>query len=305
MEINSRKMILQAYDIEYDVLKDNRSDLYEVLCRRLSGETYASDRRLKLTSSTEQEDVLTDFNLSESGVFGVMMRIAPSEGIATIPDTVFNEKTIRLEGITRDEEPTVTVLQTFYFFAGKNFVISTLPPSQIKRLQVYFNFLLSFEGIERNYKFYPSIKVPVGIRLNEMKQFIIGDQCHLPTSIGGEATPKTRILDLAGNMLNTLTCVVPDINEMIKNKILNARLVISFSKPRKMTEADYKRILSSYIKPIADIDDVKFKLKNQKTFKGKEVLRTKEINVECLDRIRINEMNLCYDMKEFIKELES
>ncbi len=302
----NRDFTLQAFDIEHEDINSNCSDLYSVLCQRLNRDTTANDRRMALNSSSNEEDVLTDFNISETGVFGVLLRISPTDQVAMIPDSLFNEKTVRLENRLDSTEQTVTVLQTAYFFVGKKFIISTLPPSQAKRLQVYFNFLLSFGGEERFYNFVPTIVVPDGIRLNEMREFIIGDNCHVPTSAtNGEGTSTgMKIINIAAELVKSLTSITPEIDELIKKKILNARLLITFSKPRKMTEEDYKKFLSAHIKPIADSEDIKIKLKNQKTLKGKDVLLTKKVSIERLDAIRVNERDLLYEMKTFCRELE-
>lgn len=305
-ELRPRKILLQAYDIENNDLKSNISDLLEVLSRRLNAEGTVSDRRLKLSSSSDQEDVLSDYTQTTKGLFGVMLRISPSDTIATIPDSLFNGKTIKLNEPNSEGESTVTVLSTCYFFVGKKYLLSTLPPSQIKRLQVYFNFLLSFEGKERNYIFAPSIKVPDGIQLNEMKEFILGDQCHIQPPHTQESEPTGfKVIDLAVQSLKGLVSVVPNVDELIKSNIINARLLISFSKPRKMTNEDYMKALSYYIKPIGDVNDVKIKLKHKKTLKGKDVLLTKEVSISQLDSIRIDEAELQYEMKTFLSELES
>lgn len=303
-----KKILLQAYNIENNDINSNESNLFQVLIKKLSGDSLASERRLPLNTTSNQEDLLSDYSLYQDGIFGVMLRIAPSDTLATIPDYYFQGKTFKLEPVSSEKESSLSVLNTSYFFVGKKYIISTLPPSQIRRLQIYFNFLLSFDGKESNYIFTPTISIPEGIKLSEMKEFILGDQCAIPAKQGKSEPPQDtnyKVLDVASEVLKQLVEVVPNLNDLKKNNILNARLLISFSKPRKMTEEDYKKALSSFIKPIADIDDVKIKLKNKKTYKGKEVLRTKEIKIEQIDSVRINERELELEMKDFLKELES
>ena len=303
-----KKFLLQAYNIENDDINSNDSNLFQVLIKKLKGESLASERRLPLNSTSNQEDLLSDYSLSPESIFGVMLRIAPSDSLATIPDYFFQGKTFKLEPPSTENGTSVSVLNTSYFCAGKKYLISTLPPSQIKRLQIYFNFLLTFEEKRSIYTFIPTISIPKGIKLSEMKEFIIGDQCTIPTKqnkSGTQLDTNYKVIDVATELLKQLVEIVPNVRDLVKNNILNARLLISFSKPRKMTEEDYKRALSSFIKPIADIDDVKIKLKNKKTYKGKEVLLTKEVKVEQIDSVRINERELELEMKDFLKELES
>ncbi|MBD5247770.1 MAG: hypothetical protein HDS54_06370 [Barnesiella sp.] len=303
-DFKHRNILLHAYEVENVDLNSDISDIYDVLYRRLNRDESANDRRMKLNSVSSEEDVISDFSINENGIFCVMMRISPTEEIATIPDSFFKGRTVQLGSSQSKSEPTVTVLNTVYFLVGKKYVVSSLPPSQIKRLQVYLSYLLSFEGKERIYTFTPAIVVPDGIKLNEMKEFIIGEQCHVPTSISGGKATDFRVINVAAEFLKGLANITPNIDSLIKNNILNARLLISFSKPRKMSEEDYKKILGAYIKPISDIDNVKIKLKNKKTLKGKDVLRTKSVTVERLDQIRLNERNLEYEMKEFLREID-
>ncbi len=75
------------------------------------------------------------------------MRIAPTKEVPKIPDELFNGKTIQISATVADEEtPSVTVISTCYFLITKSLIILTLPHSQIKRLQTYFNWWLSFSG---------------------------------------------------------------------------------------------------------------------------------------------------------------
>ena len=303
-DFKPKNIVLHAYDVENVDLNSDIPDIFDVLLRRLNRDESANDRRMKLNSVSSEEDVISDFSIKENSIFCVMMRISPTEEVATIPDSFFKGKTVQLGSSQSNSEPTVTVLNTVYFLVGKKYIVSSIPPSQIKRLQVYLSYLLSFEGKERNYTFAPTIVVPDDIKLNEMKEFIIGEQCHVPTAISGGGNTDFRVINVAVEFLKGLANITPDIDTLLKNNILNARLLISFTKPRKMTEDDYKKVLGAYIKPISDIEDVKIKLKNKKTLKGKDVLRTKSVSIERLDQIRLNERNLEYEMKEFLREIE-
>ena len=303
-KLKPKNITLQAYEIENNDLKSTHSDLLNVLIKRLNNDTSANERRMKLHSSTSEEDVLTDYSISETGVWGVLMRISPTLEVPIIPDSLFEGKTVRISSSLKEDEPSVTVINTAYFYVGEKGIISTLPPSQIKRLQVYLNYLLSFDGNEIDYKFNPTIIVPDGIKLSEMREFIIGEQSTLPIELSNnDSTNKYKIIDIAKDYLFELVNTVPNLDELVTNKILNARLLITFAKPRKMTETDYKKFLSSSIKPIADCEDVRIRLKNKKTLKGKDVLFNKVVSIERLDKLRLNEAEFLYEMKNFLKEI--
>lgn len=302
-EPKPKNIVLQAYNIEHDDMKSPHSDLFERIKKRWEDSNTAADRRLSLSSSSSEEDVLAGLNVAENYVIGILMRIAPTKEVPTIPDELFQGKTIQIsETYTEDNTASVTVLSTFYFLVTKDFIISTLPHSQIKRLQTYLNWWLSFGGEEKNYKFAPMIKFPEDYKLSDMKELALGEQYVIPHSTQAIHT-GCKVIDVAAEYIREHISNVPSVDELIKNNILNARLVISFSRPRKMTQEDFKAQLSSYIKPIADAEDVKIKLKHGKVIKGKDVLNTKTVSVQRLDNARISEPDLFDELKEFMREL--
>lgn len=301
---------LQAYTIEHDDLKSASSDLFNRLRERWSTTSSANDRRLTLSSTSSEEDVLAGLVVASNYIIGTIMRIAPTKEVPTIPDELFEGKTIQLAPKTDDKEDTsVTVLHTYYFLVCNDFIISTLPHSQIKRLQTYLNWWLTIGDDEKSYKFFPMIKIPEGIKLSEMKELALGESYFVPktkdASAGSRHTIQTgvKIIDVAAEFLRRQVTDVPNLDELINKNILNARLVISFAKPRKMTIEDYKATLSSYLKPIADVDDLSIKLKQGKTIKGKDVLYNKTVSIERLDALRISEPDLYEELKEFMKEI--
>ena len=59
------------------------------------------------------------------------------------------------------------------------------------------------------------------------------------------------------------------------------------------------------MKPIDENEDVAFNLNDGKRIKGKEVLKTKTVEVELLDGGILNEKSLMLDMEKYIKELNN
>lgn len=303
-ELRPKNIVFQAYDIEHEDLKTACSDLFDRIKSKWEDSKTAADRRLSLSPTSSEEDVLAGLTVTEKYAIGIVMRIAPSKEVPTIPDELFQGKTIQLSETRVDEaSASVTVLSTFYFLTTKEFVISTLPHSQIKRLQTYLNWWLSFGGEEKNYKFTPMIKVPEDYKLCEMKELALGEQYVLPKSTSS-VRMGCKVIDVAAEYIREHVSNVPNIEELIKSNILNARLIISFSRPRKMTEEAYKAQLSSYIKPVTDAEDVKIKLNGGKMLKGKDVLITKTVSIQRLDPSRISEPDLFDELKEFMRELK-
>ena len=115
-------------------------------------------------------------------------------------------------------------------------------------------------------------------------------------------TLKSLVADLR---LKKIVEEIPDFQQMLDNKILSAQLLVKFTKPRKMEEEDYEKLLGAYMKPISDADGVTFKLKNGKKITGSNILRTKNVEIEMIDDVRISEPALIQEMEEFLRELNS
>lgn len=303
-----KSITLQAYNIEHVDIKSACSDLFDRLRERWDKTDSANDRRLSLNKTSSEEDVLAGLTVTSTYAIGIILRISPTNEVPIIPDELFKGKTIELSVQSEDgNKSSVTVLSTFYFLVSKNCLISTLPHSQIKRLQTYLNWWLSFGAEEKNYKFSPMIKVPEDYKLSDMKELVLGEQYLVPTKTPPAKSDRTstsfRVIDVAADFIRNQVSDVPNLDELIKQHIINAKLLITFSKPRKMTVEDYKTTLSSYLKPIANPEDVHFKLKNGKTVKSNDVLYTKTVSIERLDALRISEPDLFSELKEFMKEL--
>lgn len=302
----TRNVTLQAYDIERDDLKFASEDFFAYITKKWDANQTANDRRLVLNASSSEEDVLAALTVTQNYAIGVLMRISPTKDVPVIPDELFNGKTIHLAPLSEDNtKSTVTVHSTSYFLVCDKFIISTLPHSQIKRLQTYLNWWLSFDDKERAFKFAPMIKEPENYKLCDMKELILGEDYSVNStkSISPSFQSGVKIIELAVDFIKRQVTDVPNLDELIKKGIINARLCINFYKPRKMTNEDYKSALSSYIKPIANTEDVSIKLKHGKTIKGNDVLQSKTVSVERLDAARISEPDLFFELKEFWREL--
>ena len=96
-----------------------------------------------------------------------------------------------------------------------------------------------------------------------------------------------------------------NLQQLLDKKILSAQLLVKFTKPRKMEEEDYEKLLGAYMKPIGDDEGVTFKLKNGKSVKGTNILRTKDVEIEMIDEVRISENDLAQEMESFLRELNN
>lgn len=136
-----------------------------------------------------------------------------------------------------------------------------------------------------------------------MKSVILYLRIPLKNKKAPEEKNVFKVFNFAEGFLKNIVEEVPDLQEMLDKKILSAQLLVKFTKPRKMDEDDYEKLLGAYMKPIGDDDGITFKLKNGKKITGSNILRIKDIEVEMIDDTRISEPALIQEMESFLREL--
>lgn len=119
MADNKKKFTLQAYDIENEEIGKAYSDLQEKLKEKLEAREIADIRRMKLNPESPEEDLLSDFAITERYVFGVMWRISPAKEVPSIPEGLFKNPTIQIDDIQEQEKKNITYLQRSLLFLIK------------------------------------------------------------------------------------------------------------------------------------------------------------------------------------------
>lgn len=308
MTDDQKKIALQAFDIENEEMGRANSDLFEKLKKKLDAGDSADTRRMKLNSDSPEEDLLSDFAITDRYIFGVIWRIAPSQEAPSIPDLFFKKPTIQINEIQEQETSIHLRCKSHYYFAlNKQYLVSNLPKSKIKSLQTYLNWLLESVRGDKLYKFTPKIKAPDSIKLSEIKRISFADPSgkQFPVNVSTNKQDKggLQIMKFTENMLKKVTDEIPALDELLNKKILKAQLLVRFSKPSKMDEEDYSKLLGACMKPIGDSEGVNFILNNGEKIYGSNILRTKNVLITKIDSIRINEPELVQEMEAFLREL--
>ena len=155
--------------------------------------------------------------------------------------------------------------------------------------------------------FTPKVKAPDSTQLSQISNIVFADPTKKLKGKKKEEKIENaiKVFKCAEDLLKKIVEEIPDFQQMLDNKILSAQLLVKFTKPRKMEEEDYEKLLGAYMKPISDADGVTFKLKNGKKITGSNILRTKNVEIETIDDVRISEPALIQEMEEFLRELNS
>lgn len=300
MSSKKKSIKLLAYDIENEDIKSSHSCLFEKLKDKLGRGEIADTRRMRLNPKSNEEDLLSDFAVTDRYIFGVMFRIAPSKEVPRIPDTFFNNAKIQIQDIyNENEDVQLTCKEHYYFALNHHFLVTSLPKSRIRSLQVYINWLLEAVRGDKLYNFISKIKLHNQIKLNEIKYISLKSS---KKEDGNNS--KFDIFGVGVDLLKTLVSDTAGLKEIVDNNILTAKLMVNISKPRKMDDKNYQRLLGMYMSPLSDADGVSFRLKNGRTVSGENMLQYKDIDIELTDDGRISEPNLIHEMEIYLKELK-
>lgn len=297
--MDNKNITLLACDIENGEISKNNSDLYKKLKIKLEDKNLNAEvRRMKLNSNSEEEDLLSDFAISEFYIYGVMFRIAPAKESPSIPDDLFKHNIIKINEIKNQEQNSNLICKDHYYFAlNKSVLVTSLPKSKIKTLQTYLNWLLN----ATDYKITPKVKSPDEIKLGEIRKIEFKDS---KSNTGIEEINKASIIKMGINKIKDLLVDVPSLSSMFDERIISAKLLLKFSdKPKNMIEEDYAKLLGYMMKPISDDDGITIKLKNGKKISGSNIVYTKVVSIEKIDDFKISEQELLQEMIRFLKVL--
>ena len=198
----------------------------------------------------------------------------------------------------------------------------------IKQLQTYLAWLLEDETLELT----PMIEPPKECKLSDLTSatfkdpdFDLNDNPDEATKSESEssdddeqiphpATPSQEVTETKTSWLNrkVIQKILPQIMQESLNlkeiddlaKIVSAQLVVKFSKPRKMAQEDYEKILGATLKPVSDIENVQFKTKDKKRMiKGKDLLKSKIVKIAKTESGYLVEEELKQSMAHYLREI--
>lgn len=267
----------------------------------------ANDRRMPISASDNtSEDLLSDYAIAEKYIYGVMLRIVPTKEVRNIPDDLFSHTTIQMQEINNKEVKTGLTCKEHYFFALNNsHLVTNLPSGKtIKSLQTYLNWLTGAENEGVFYDINPKVSSEK-IKLSRLRRIVISDSNTKRKNIQKTGEASNKVIKLAKEMIDKLFDAVPDMNRIIDKNILSARLILCFSRPKDMTEEDYEKELSAYMKPISDVDNIELTSNKKETIKGQDILLTKTVEIDLLDEGSLNEKTVLHEMVRFLFALKN
>ncbi|MDR3706618.1 MAG: hypothetical protein P4L28_12025 [Paludibacteraceae bacterium] len=307
-----KSLKLRAFKIANDDIARSNSGLLDILSTKLKG-SIAEHRRMLLNSEDpkKEEDLISDYYLKENSyVGGVVLRICLAEGIPNIPEIYLQKEKITMTELDpTNSESSIYYKDHYYFSLNNNFLVTNLQSNiTISRLQTYINWLLQNERGEKLFEFSPMMVPLSQTKLSELKNIIVKDSTVHPDAKleqNEEESTVKKLLSVSKSLLSELLNDTANFEEISENHIISAKLLIQFTKPRKMKKEDYEKIMSAYMKPISDTNDVSFTTKKGDKIKGTDILKTKSVEIELTKSGMFSENQVFQEMEKFLHELRN
>lgn len=318
--IKPKKITLHAFSIKNNTISKSSSMLYTKLLEKLESSETSEDRCMILNEEDEnkERDLISSYELTKSinAIFGTIIRIASSEDLPNIPEELLQKKLFSIDDLNDNLTGNIC-RHHYYFLLEDNYVVTYWSGNRtIKNLQTYISWFVEDELLE----FTPIVTAPPDMKLSDLDNIKIQDPISIKSADNKTkendsydkniTTVDNKKFPLAKSVLNSLKNIinfndVTSIKDEELKQVISAELLIKFKKPAKMTEDDYARILGATLKPMSDIDSVVFSTKNNgKVITGKDLLKTKVLNIDVTENGKISEPALHQEMSKFLNELK-
>ena len=303
---NKHKSIkLRAFNIENNTLSQASSSLAKHLASKLPGTT-GETRRMLLNPDdiNQEEDFIGNWLVNKDGlVSGIMIRITHKVNIPNITNEILQLEQINLSQLdSLTTESNIIYKEHFYFLLDNNYIIANLHNnSQIKKLQIYLNWFLEDKREDDLYEITPVIVSQSEIKLSEISKIKVKDK--VLSKVGNEPQTINKKISLALDTLKSMSIDTIDLDQLARNNIVSAEILIKFKKPKTMTESDYGQLLGHFLQSFCDDEDIEFETKKKEKIKGSNILKTKTVSIELTESSKINEPQLFQEMEKFIYEL--
>ena len=308
MAIKSKTIKLRAFKVENNDPKYEKSPLLNLLGDKLSTSTKAEDRRIQINSDdpNEESDLIADFDISrkDSYIFGCVIKVVTSKGTPSLPDDVFNEKTIPFTKLGELGLKDKFIYRSHFYFAtdGKHLIV-TLPSNKtITAFQAYINEYLKTERKNHLFEFTPKIVNILQTAAKEIKSVKFKDSKVNLHSAGNPPTNtvKTKILSLKSDLLKLILEDTPNLDKILDENLVSAEIFLKFAANKNQ---DAQNFYGAILKPLADTDNIVIKTKSGSTIKGSKLQDSRSVEIGITESGLISETELYQAMENFLIDL--
>lgn len=305
MPNNTKKVKLRLFVINHTFVSTEERLLITLLQSKIENSRVRTRcMPLSINNPDTEKDVLLDCTVLDNNVVkGLMLRFAPAEGTPSIDNSIFERQKLNLnEIVTASNRDEYIEKSHYYFYIKDNLLVTNLQSNiVISRFEAYINWLLEDVRGDNSYSFTPKLAPPpsdlkmADLKMVTMKRPILKQR-------QSESGSVMRSVDVTRMAIEDVVSAVPDIEKLIDDEIITARLVLKINKPRKLSESAYQEQYGFLMKEISESENIVFKTRDGSSFTGAQISITKESLIEKTDSGNINEQQLYLEMERFCSQ---
>lgn len=280
-----KAITLRYFDVSYSGLTTTGSVVPKLISKLSSA---ASSRLMPINKTdSDKSDLISDFlNTTDKKIIaGTSLRIVNSREVPIITEDMLMQNQFKVSTInTNVKDKEKTCLDYFYFCLNDSKLIVTLDSrTSINRFETYINWLLNTADSGDHISFTPTVdeeKVSVA----DLKKITINNSSVLAQEESiSDNSVGSKLVSLRNDVLKILFAESDSLEDLMKENICSAELVIKFSKPKGMDDEVYKsKTIGTILKPLEDPDSIKFQA-NGKKIKGSSMLKNEVVEIEDAD----------------------
>lgn len=296
-----KKVTYRVFTIQNTSLSHDASDLKDELRARLA----QSNIEHRLIPVNEDDDSINDLlssfapatGVADSGYFyGVMMRLKPAKEIKALPDDYMKLPELNEAQLKEIQEVAGKTVCSgiFHFLIMRTFLITDLP--QIQTISGFEKYINRFLG-DAQYYFRPYLHHK-DLRLNDISKVVFKETF---ASMSQNDRNPVSIQQPVKKLFRYISPEVKSLNKIFESNIVSANMVISFEKPRKMTQQDYNKQLSAILAPIQNLENVYFTLHSGMRILGSDLVYTRK---ETLEDELITPLTYIKSMRDVLESIQ-
>ncbi len=301
------KRKLRAFKIENSSITQGSVGIINMLRTKLVETSTAQERRMKLNKQDSDEDLLAFFQWTggNSVFFGMMMRIIPAEQGGILSEDIFKQQIIKISDLNEGDEHTSQYKDHYYFALTDSYLVTDLSgATTIERLQTYLNWLLEDVRKETIISLTPVMTLPPSVKAKDIKSIeFVGSSTAFVQNEDTQVSLNADLKKMVGSMWDSVFGDSMAWNNIQNDQLVSAKLVLKMkSKPKEMAQEEYQRAMGAIAKNVASDSGFAILTKNG-IYKGDEIRRVKEVEIETTSKNRVSEEQLKQEMERFLQEL--
>ncbi|GAA5102700.1 hypothetical protein [Wohlfahrtiimonas larvae] len=307
-----KNVTLRAFKINQSNKLNTSMNVFSTLKEKLEQSIKSSERCLVLSQDdpNNEKDLISNYH--ETGnpqsFFCTMLRIIPGEDAQHIPSTLLEKNKFSMDDVEKlqSEKNIPDICKENYFFViDNNHLVTNLRGNKtIKDLQTYLAWLLDNDLFELT----PMINIPKDIPLQDIKNVSFNDSYSRSIVSDNSDSVKTKsfnMKDIAQDWLKNILGGTKSLDDMDLDRIIEANLIVKWSKPKDMSKEEYEKMMGAVIKPISDLNGIVIQPKKGSAIKGQDIPKKKIITVSVTSSGKIIEEALKQEMSKFLNELKN